>query len=178
MLLGAGMDQNTIIEHQLAEFANNFITRYSASIYVYKYALQRNNHKIMLGSALGVAAVTLNHHDDASTWANAAMILINWVLFAEPAEGFDGINLVDNDGGFAEGTDYTKYTWNTLIPFIMSMKNFNGDWTEIYQTNIYPGNEYGSANSLALQSPYYDPRYTDIYDFLSLIHISEPTRPY
>ena len=47
----------------------------------------------MLGSALGVAAITLNHHEDASTWANAAMILINWVLFAEPAEGFDGINL-------------------------------------------------------------------------------------
>ena len=169
MLLGAGMGQNTTIEHQLAEFANNFITRYSASIYVHKYALQRNNHKIMLGSALGVAAVTLNHHEDASTWANAAMILINWVLFAEPVEGFDGINLVDNDGGFAEGTDYTKYTWNTLTPFIMSMKNFNGDWTEIYQTNIYPGNEYGSANNLALQSPYYDPRYTDIYDFLSSI---------
>ena len=169
MLLGAGMDQNITIENNLADFANNFITRYSASVYVHKYALQRNNHKIMLGSALGVAAVTLNHHDDAGDWANAAMIIINWVLFSEPAEGFDGINLVDNDGGFAEGPDYAKYSWSTLVPFIMSMRNFNGDWTETYETNIYPGNEYGSANNLALQSPYYDPRYTMIYDYLTTI---------
>ena len=172
MLLGAGMQPNTTIENQLEEFANNIIARYSATQYVYKYALQRNNHKIALGSALGVAAVTLNHLDDASNWANVAMILINWVLFADPVEGFDGIRLIDSDGGFAEGPDYTKYTWNTLVPYIMSMKNFKGDWIENYQINIYPGNEYPSANNLALRSPYYDHRYNLIYDFLSNIIMS------
>ena len=60
LLLGSGMEPNDLIEYNLIQFAENLISKYTATEYTNQYLLQRNNHKLAIGAALGVAAVTLN----------------------------------------------------------------------------------------------------------------------
>ena len=166
MLLGAGMATSTTIENNLASFANNLLDKYTATEYTNQYLLQRNNHKLTMGAALGMAAIVLNHHNDASDWINAGMLLVEWVCFGDPEQGIDGYNLIDADGGYAEGTHYMHYSWKKAAPFFVAMKNFNGDWTETYSSSnisgFYP--DYGSANNLTLQNPFFDPRFTSIFE--------------
>lgn len=70
MLLGAGMATSTTIENNLASFANNLLDKYTATEYTNQYLLQRNNHKLTMGAALGMAAIVLNHHNAGTTSEN------------------------------------------------------------------------------------------------------------
>ena len=179
MLLGSGMEVNEIIETNLSNFANNLLDRYTATEYTNQYLLQRNNHKLTIGAALGMAAIVLNNNNNATTWANAGMLLIDWVCFGEPANGFDGYNLIDNDGGYAEGTHYMHYSWKKVAPFFIAMKNFNGDWSENYSSSgiegFYP--DYASSTDLNLQSPYFDSRYSAIYEWAMQLRMPDGTLP-
>ena len=179
LLLGAGMEINEIIESKLSTFANNLLNKYTATEYTNQYLLQRNNHKLTIGAALGMAAIVLNQDDDATSWANAGMLLINWVCFGEPANGIDGYNLIDQDGGYAEGSHYMHYSWKKLAPFLVAMKNFNGDWSENYSSlgmeGFYPN--YDSATDLNLQSPIFDERYRSIYNWAMQIQLPNGTLP-
>ena len=179
LLLGAGMEINETIESKLSTFANNLLNKYTATEYTNQYLLQRNNHKLTIGAALGMAAVVLNQDDNATSWANAGMLLINWVCFGEPTNGIDGYNLIDQDGGYAEGTHYMHYSWKKLAPFFVAMKNFNGDWSENYSSlgmqGFYPN--YVSATDLNLQSPIFDERYQSIYDWAMQIRLPNGSLP-
>ena len=179
LLLGTGMEINEIIEFNLSTFANNLLNKYTATVYTNQYLLQRNNHKLTIGAALGMAAVVLNQHNDATSWANAGMLLINWVCFGEPAEGVDGYNLIDQDGGYAEGSYYMHYSWKKLAPFIVAMKNFNGNWSENYSSSeidgFYPN--YASSTDLNLQSPVFDERYQSIYNWVMQLRLPNGTLP-
>lgn len=179
LLLGAGMEINETIESKLSTFANNLLNKYTAIEYTNQYLLQRNNHKLTIGAALGMAAVVLNQDDDATSWANAGMLLINWVCFGEPSNGIDGYNLIDQDGGYAEGSHYTHYSWKKLAPFFVAMKNFNGDWLENYSSlgieGFYPN--YDSATDLNLQSPIFDERYQSIYNWTMQIRLPDGSLP-
>ena len=179
MLLGAGMATSTTIENNLASFANNLLNKYTATEYTNQYLLQRNNHKLTMGAALGMAAIVLNHHNDAGDWINAGMLLVEWVCFGDPEQGIDGYNLIDADGGYAEGTHYMHYSWKKAAPFFVAMKNFNGDWTETYSSSnisgFYP--DYGSANNLTLQNPFFDPRFTSIFEWAMKIRLPDGTLP-
>ena len=179
LLLGAGMPANSTIENKLASFANNLLNKYTATEYTNQYLLQRNNHKLTMGAALGMAGIVLNHHQDASDWINAGVLLIEWVCFAEPELGIDGYNLIDQDGGYAEGTHYMKYAWKKATGFFVAMKNFNGDWTETYSSSdisgYYPN--YASANNLSLQNPYFDPRYHAIYSWAAKLRLPDGRLP-
>ena len=179
LLLGAGMEINETIESKLSTFANNLLNKYTATEYTNQYLLQRNNHKLTIGAALGMAAVVLNQDDNATSWANAGMLLINWVCFGEPTNGIDGYNLIDQDGGYAEGSHYTHYSWKKLAPFFVAMKNFNGEWSENYSSlgieGFYPN--YDSATDLNLQSPIFDERYRFIYNWAMQIQLPNGTLP-
>jgi len=179
ILLGAGMETNTTIENNLASFANNLLDKYTATEYTNQYLLQRNNHKLTIGAALGMVAIVLNHHNDASDWINAGMLLIEWVTFGDPEQGIDGYNLVDADGGYAEGTHYMHYSMKKAAPFFVAMKNFNGDWTETYSSSgisgFYPA--YGTANNLTLQNPFFDSRFTSIFEWAMKIRLPDGTLP-
>ena len=179
LLLGAGIPENQTVEANLASFANNLLNKYTATEWTNKYFLQRNNHKLTIGAALGMTAVVLNQHDDASKWINAGMLLIDWVCFGEPADAFDGYSLVDMNGGYAEGTHYMHYSWKKATPFFVAMKNFNGDWTENYSSagisGFFP--DYNSSTGLDLRSPYYDPRYRSIYEWAMRIRLPNGKLP-
>ena len=179
LLLGAGMEINETIESKLSMFANNLLNKYTATEYTNQYLLQRNNHKLTIGAALGMTAVVLNQHTNATIWANSGMLLINWVCFGEPAYGTDGYNLIDQGGGYAEGSHYMHYSWKKLAPFFVAMKNFNGNWSENYSSSeidgFYPN--YPSATGLNLQSPVFDERYRSIYDWGMQIRLPNGTLP-
>jgi len=178
LLLGSGMEPNSIIENNLAAFANNLLDKYTATAFTNESLLQRNNHKLTIGAALGMAAIVLNHHEDASIWISAGMLLIEWVCFASPQEAIDGYTLIDEDGGYAEGTHYMGYSWKKAAPFFVAMKNFKGNWTEAYSsygiTGFFP--DY-SENSIALQNPYFDQRYRSIYEWAMKIRLPDGTLP-
>ena len=179
LLLGSGMEPNDLIENNLIQFAENLINKYTATEYTNQYLLQRNNHKLAIGAALGMAAVTLNQNQNSLKWANAGMLLINWVCFGDPAESFDGYSLIDENGGYAEGTHYFHYSWKKLAPFFIAMKNFNGDWLELYSSTeidgFYPN--YPSSNNLNLRSPYFDTRYHEIYDWIKKLRLPNGMLP-
>ena len=132
-----------------------------------------------MGAALGMAAIVLDHHNDAGDWINAGMLLVEWVCFGDPEQGIDGYNLIDADGGYAEGTHYMHYSWKKAAPFFVAMKNFNGDWTETYSSSnisgFYPA--YGTANNLTLQNPFFDPRFTSIFEWAMKIRLPDGTLP-
>ena len=179
LLLGSGMEPNDLIETNLIQFAENLLSKYTATEYTNQYLLQRNNHKLAIGAALGMAAVTLNQNQNSSKWANAGMLLINWVCFGDPAESFDGYSLIDENGGYAEGTHYFHYSWKKLVPFFIAMKNFNGDWSEFYTSTeidgFYPN--FPSSNNINLRSPYFDTRYHVIYDWINNLRLPNGMLP-
>ncbi len=179
LLLGSGMEPNDLIEDNLIQFAENLISKYTATEYTNQYLLQRNNHKLAIGAALGMAALTLNQNQNSSKWANAGMLLIDWVCFGDPAESFDGFSLIDENGGYAEGTHYFHYSWKKLAPFFIAMKNFNGDWSEFYTSTeidgFYPN--FTSSNNLNLRSPYFDTRYHVIYDWIKKLRLPNGMLP-
>ena len=179
LLLGAGIGPDSTIESRITDFADNLLNHYTAHPFIAQHFLQRNNHKLILAGALGTAAVTLNQHEHATDWINAAMVIIEWVLFADPEEATDGFRQIDPDGGYAEGPAYLRYAWQKLIPFFVAMRNFNGDWLETYSTDslgdFYPDD--ASLIDIQVQSPWYDPRYQPIYDWISKIRLPEGRLP-
>jgi hypothetical protein len=179
LLLGAGAEPDSVVEARLAEFADNLLTRYTAFSYVSRYLLRRNNHKLILAAALGTAAITLNHHERAEDWINTALILIEWVLFADPEDGPDGVRQIDSESGYGEGPAYLRYAWRKLLPFFIALKNFNGDWTETYSNAGIPGYfpDDPNLNTVAIRSPWYDPRYAAIYDWITRIRQPEGRVP-
>jgi len=179
LLLGAGLIPDSTIEARIGNLANNLLNRYTAHLFIAQYFLQRNNHKLILAAALGTAAVTINHHEQAENWINAAMVIIEWVLFAEPEEALDGFRQIDSDGGYAEGPVYLRYAWQKMIPFFIALRNFNGDWEETYSIdslNIFYPND-ASLKHVSVQSPWYDSRYSSVYDWVSKIRQPEGRLP-
>ena len=60
LLLGSGMEPNDLIEDNLIQFAENLISKYTATEYTNQYLLQRNNHKIAIGAAIKIEAALTN----------------------------------------------------------------------------------------------------------------------
>jgi hypothetical protein len=164
MLLGAEVSIADSITDRLEQFAQNLYQKYTAQ-YVETYLIAKNNHRLMIASALGIAAITLNESQHANDWIQLAMSVIQYVLFED---GSDGLRQVDSDGGYAEGPYYLRYSFKHLIPFFIAMRNFNGDWTEDYTYN---------SITRSLQSPWYDTKYYKIYDWITKIRMPEGRLP-
>ncbi|MFC1550898.1 hypothetical protein ACFL46_06370, partial [Candidatus Neomarinimicrobiota bacterium] len=125
LLLGSGIAQDTIIEDKIAVLANDLLQQYSKMEEIGKIFIARNNHKLVIAGALGIAALTLNQNQSATKWISAAMILIEWVLFHSEDYTDDGYHQINADGGYGEGPNYMRYAFRKLIPFFVGMKNFN-----------------------------------------------------
>lgn len=160
ILLGAGISRDSNIESRLAQMANDMINAYSIQ-FVLAFLVPKNNHILMMASAIGNIAVTLNDHTDAKMWIDEAMTLIDYTLYWT---GTAGGPQVDSEGGYAEGPFYLKYSLKHLLPLFIAMRNFNGDWTETYYSNDY-------------RSPWYDPGYQKIYDWITKIRMPEGRLP-
>jgi hypothetical protein len=172
MLLGEGVPWDQAGGRKIQEFARNL----SWNSYINPaFSLIRNNHRLMVAAALGMAAVTSNGswssydtHKRPRTWIDFAMTNIDNVLW--------GRGYVDADGGYAEGPWYLIYSMEHLIPFFKAMRNFgeighladpgspDGDWTESYK-------------GYATRNQWYDPRYQKIYDWITKIRMPDGRVP-
>jgi hypothetical protein len=174
MLVGADVLVPDTVKTLLDLFAHNLYQKYTSvqsipPLQSLKYYLvSKNNHRLMIAAALGQAAVTLNDSEHAGTWIQLAMGVIQYVLFENGDEAYQGLRQVDSDGGYAEGPYYLKYVLKHLIPFFIAMRNFNGDWTEVYTYEAVPR---------STQSPWFDPEYQKIYDWITKIRMPEGRLP-
>jgi len=170
------------IARRLIQFASNIY--FMADIFSSEFA--RNNHRILVGSALGMAAVLFGEwgstgSDETSRdgrsympkyWIGYAMSNINSVLFEQDNPQ------VFPDGGYNEGPHYLRFSMSLALPFFKAMKNFGeifgisdddydpGDWTETYWTRDEEGQEHGYD----LRSPWFGRRGNlkpDIHDILN-----------
>ena len=174
---GQGRVWEETISRRLIQFASNiyFLANYFGNYFAY------NNHRIISGSALGMAAIlfgdwgvdTDNFSDDdvrsymPLAWAGYGMININTVLYNYQ---------VYADGGYNEGPHYLRYSLIYALPYFKAMKNLGevfqindtgrppGDWTENYTTN--PNAAY------TLRSPWFgrvNDAHPDLHDILAWI---------
>jgi len=167
LLLGSEMAQDAIIESNIAALADDLLQQYSKMEEIGKIFIARNNHKLIIAGALGVAAVTLNQNNSATKWISAAMILIEWVLFHPEDYTDDGYKQTDADGGYGEGPNYMAYAFRKLIPFFIGMKHFNGDWSEEYSRAKLDEFFYPVIfQDQSMRSPYFDERYHQMYNWI------------
>ncbi len=157
LLLGCGYPPDSIAERNLAQFASNAYKELG------KPFLVKNNLTLKLAAALGTAAVTLNGFTSAAPefqpaqWIGTAMSFINDVMWNIESSS-------QTIEGYSEGPYYFRYAMQSLIPFFLAMRNFNGDWTESYR-------------GVSLRSPWFDERYTLLYDWAASLRMPDGRLP-
>ncbi len=76
-----------------------------------------NNHKTIMATAVGTAALTIGDHDreKAQAWLDAAMANLR-----------SGLAQIDRDGSYREGVYYAGYISQLLFPFLFYLKQTTG----------------------------------------------------
>jgi hypothetical protein len=76
-----------------------------------------NNHKTIMATAVGAAALTIPDHDRkrSQAWLDAAMAHLR-----------SGLAQIDRDGSYREGVFYAGYSSQLLFPFLYSLKQTTG----------------------------------------------------
>jgi len=120
------------------------------------------NHKLIVGGALGCAAVTLP--SDGANWINYAMTKINKVAFTDES---DPTKIT----GFAEGPHYFKYSMEHLLQFFMGMKHYCGDITQSYTDPC------GGTDNANVRTFFYHEGWDSIYYWISAIRLPNGTMP-
>jgi hypothetical protein len=165
LLRGAGETAASLAPSQakIQEFAGRLYQQSTTPVLgLTFYGTVKNNYTLMTASALGLAAVVLN--DAASTdpnqqplrWAGAGLYNIDNVLWRDAQRQSDSTQVA----GYAEGPYYFKYAMLNCLPFFRAMGNFLPDGTRPYT--------FGTK-SRSIRNPYFDPKYTLLYDWITAI---------
>lgn len=177
LLRGAGESAAALVSSQakLQEFAGHLYaqsttplaTPYGSFTF---YGTVKNNHTLMTAAALGMAAVVLSEatSPDASqqptSWAGAGLYHIDNVLWRDAQRQSDSTQVA----GYSEGPYYLKYALLNCLPFFRALGNFLPDNTVAYT--------FGSTTR-RLRNPYFDPKYTLLYDWLTAILLPDGRLP-
>ncbi|UOQ70376.1 heparinase II/III domain-containing protein [Hymenobacter cellulosilyticus] len=179
LLRGAGETDNslTAAKRRLQEFAGNLDSQAvkpfrPVSFASYEFFKQvKNNHALMTAAALGMAAVVLNDVGSAThvsrrptSWINHGLYNIDNVLWQDAQRQSDPTKVA----GYAEGPYYFKYAFLNCLPFFRAMGNFLPDNTLTYS--------FGGT-SRPIRNPYYDPRYDQLYDWITAILLPDGRLP-
>jgi hypothetical protein len=173
LLRGAGETPETLAASQvrLQEFAGNLYRQSVTpflSISFYSYV--KNNHTLMTAAALGMAAVVLNdasstdRNRQPTTWAGAGLYHIDNILWRDAQRQSDSTQVT----GYAEGPYYCKYAMLNCLPFFRAMGHFLPDGRQTYT--------FGTS-ARSIRNPYYDPKYTRLYDWLAAITLPDGRLP-
>ncbi|WP_139922881.1 heparinase II/III family protein [Hymenobacter sp. DG01] len=165
LLRGAGVAEPALLKSRtnLQQFAGNLYRESNrAFLGVYFFRQIKNNHTLMTAAALGMAAVVLN--DATSTdanlqpanWFNSGLYHIDNVLWADAQRQSDPAAVA----GYAEGPYYFKYAFLNCLPFFRALGNFAPDTGF---TCTYNG------TTRSIRNPFYDPRYDQLYDWITAI---------
>ncbi|TGE29030.1 heparinase II/III domain-containing protein [Hymenobacter metallicola] len=179
LLRGTGETDETLVlgKRKLQEFAGNLDSqsvkpfRPVSFISLDFYKQVKNNHTLMTAAALGMAAVVLNDVGSAThasrrptAWINHGLFNIDNVLWQDAQRQSDPAVVA----GYAEGPYYFKYAFLNCLPFFRAMGNFLPDNTLPYS--------FGSTTR-AIRNPYYDPRYDQLYDWVTAILLPDGRLP-
>lgn len=177
LLRGAGESAAALAASQakLQEFAGHLYTQSTTPLatpygsYTF-YGTVKNNHTLMTAAALGMAAVVLSEasspetSQQPSSWAGAGLYHIDNVLWRDAQRQSDSTQVA----GYAEGPYYLKYALLNCLPFFRALGNFLPDNTVAYT--------FGNTTR-RLRNPYFDPKYTLLYDWLTAILLPDGRLP-
>ncbi|MEI6888847.1 MAG: T9SS type A sorting domain-containing protein [Bacteroidales bacterium] len=177
LLKGAGISGSTARD-SLIHFTGNLYYRAMATYTIYFipikfFDFQFDNHSIMTASALGLAAVVLNDHQDANinyqpqNWINAGLWNLDNTLWVENGP-YPRVSQPDTLAGYAEGPGYFNYAFQNAFPFIRSLYNFLPDDSIAVTFNSEPR---------MIRNPWYDPSYDRIYDWMNKIQMPDGSEP-
>lgn len=177
LLRGSGIN-DTIARDSLIHFTGNLYYRAMATYTIYFvqfkfFDYQFDNHSIMTASALGLAAVVLNDHEDANinyqpqNWINAGLWNLDNSLWIENGS-YPRVSEPDTLAGYAEGPAYFNYAFQNAFPFIRSLYNFLPDDSIAVSFESKPR---------SIRNPWYDPRYDRIYDWMNKIQMPDGSEP-
>jgi hypothetical protein len=173
LLRGAGETPAALAASQarLQEFAGNLYRQSITPFFgISFYSYVKNNHTLMTAAALGMAAVVLNEASSAdrnrqpAAWAGAGLYHIDNILWRDAQRQSDSTQVA----GYAEGPYYCKYALLNCLPFFRAMGHFLPDGRQTYT--------FG-ASARAIRNPYYDPKYTRLYDWLAAITLPDGRLP-
>lgn len=173
LLRGAGETPAALAPSQarLQEFAGNLYRQSTTPFMgISFYSYVKNNHTLMTAAALGMAAVVLSEADSPdrnrqpATWAGAGLYHIDNVLWRDAQRQSDSTQIT----GYAEGPYYCKYALLNCLPFFRAMGHFLPDGRQTYT--------FGTS-ARSIRNPYYDPKYTRLYDWLAAITLPDGRLP-
>lgn len=173
LLRGAGETPETLAASQarLQEFAGNLYRQSTTPFLgISFYSYVKNNHTLMTAAALGMAAVVLSEASSTdrnrqpTTWAGAGLYHIDNVLWRDAQRQSDSTQVT----GYAEGPYYCKYALLNCLPFFRAMGHFLPDGRQTY---IF------GTSARSIRNPYYDPKYTRLYDWLAAITLPDGRLP-
>ncbi|MCX6281845.1 MAG: T9SS type A sorting domain-containing protein [Bacteroidetes bacterium] len=177
LLKGVGLQEPTSRD-SLIHFTGNLYSRAMATYTIYYiqfkfFDFQFDNHSIMTASALGLAAVVLNDHEDANpnyqpqNWINAGLWNLDNTLWIENG-AYPRVSEPDTLAGYAEGPGYFNYAFQNAFPFIRSLYNFLADDSISVTFN---------TQARMIRNPWYDERYYRIYDWMNKIMMPDGSEP-
>jgi hypothetical protein len=173
LLRGAGESAASLRASQLKlqVFAGNLYRQATTPLlWVTFFGTIKNNHTLMTSAALGMAAVVLNDASSAdanqqpTNWAGAGLYHIDNVLWRDAQRQSDSTQVA----GYAEGPYYAKYALLNCLPFFRALGNFLPDGRQAYT--------FGGTTR-RLRNPYFDPKYTRLYDWLTAIMLPDGRLP-
>ncbi|NQV01137.1 MAG: hypothetical protein HQ542_00695, partial [Bacteroidia bacterium] len=167
-----------LAKDSLIEFTAHLYHRamatYTILIWQFKFfEYQFNNHSIMTASALGLAAVIFNDHEDPDpdykpqNWIDAGLWNLDNTLWRENGI-YPRCSEPDTVAGYAEGPAYFEYGFENAFPFIRALWNFLPDGTYPMTFNSVLRN---------IRNPWYDPNYTNLYEWMNLIRMPNGSSP-
>lgn len=180
LLLGAGIpaDSLQVAKDSLIRFTANLYHRamatYTVNFLQLKFfTFQFNNHSIMTSSALGLAAILFNDYENPDpdfqpqNWINAGMWNLDNTLWMQGGM-LPRVSEPDSLAGYAEGPGYFSYAFQNAFPFIRAMGNFLPDADYPYTFNQV---------TRQIKTPWYDPRYDQLYEWMNRIRMPDGSMP-
>ena len=175
LLRGAGETPADLAASQarLQEFAGNLYQQATTPVPLLNlsfYTSIKNNHALMTAAAMGMAAVVLNEATSTdrtrqpAAWAGAGLYQIDNILWRDAQRQSDSTQVA----GYAEGPYYCKYALLNCLPFFRALGNFLPDARQAYT--------FGTSTR-SIHNPYYDPKYTRLYEWLTAIMLPDGRLP-
>ncbi|MBJ6143593.1 heparinase II/III family protein [Hymenobacter sp. BT559] len=173
LLRGAGESAASLQASQLKlqAFAGNLYRQSTTPMGWFTFfGTIKNNHTLMTSAALGMAAVVLSEatstdaNQQPTSWAGAGLYHIDNVLWRDAQRQSDSTQVA----GYAEGPYYAKYALLNCLPFFRALGNFLPDGSQAYT--------FGSSTR-RIRNPYFDPKYTRLYDWLTAIMLPDGRLP-
>ncbi|HPQ71023.1 MAG TPA: heparinase II/III family protein [bacterium] len=126
-----------------------------------------NNHSIKICSALAIAAMTFNQHDDANKWFNLGMTETVYKLF--------DVQIVE--GAMAEGPYYAAYSAVNHLPFFVMYNHLVGEDATLLQRDFCLIGPNCTWSEVEVVNPVDNPKLYDQSEWIVKIRLPNGASP-